>query len=227
MKTSLFAVLLALFIPFSPACVRAPAPRVLPEHGGAPQKTVCFTFDDGPTGSTTPYVLVELAKEGIKATFFVIGRQIAGREGTLRRTFDEGHTVGIHTYTHEYAKIYASEKSLLCDIGKCLDAIRAVEPAFDGKLYRYPGGSFGVRESLRKAVRDAGWEAHDWNASAEDAVSPGADARTLFKNAVDSAKGKDDVVLLLHDGVGYKETVKALPLLIDYFRSEGYSFRTL
>lgn len=227
MKTSLFAILLAIFIPFSPVCARSPAPRALPKEGEDARKTVCLTFDDGPTDSTTPRVLDELAKEGIKATFFVIGRQIPGREETLRRTFREGHAVGIHTYTHEYAKIYASERSLLRDIGKCLEAIRAVEPAFDGKLYRYPGGSFGVRESLRKAVREAGWEAHDWNASAEDAVSPGADAQTLYENAVDSAKGKDHVVLLLHDGVGYKETVKALPLLIAHFRNEGYSFITL
>ena len=227
MRTTLCALLLAFFITFSPAC-RTSAPHAIPEpNNERPQKTICLTFDDGPTDSTTPYVLDALAKEGIRATFFVIGQQIAGREGTLRRTFAEGHTVGIHTYTHEYTKIYASEKSLLADIERCRDAIRAVHPAFNGRLYRFPGGSFGVRESLRKAVRAAGWEAHDWNASVEDAVSPHASAQTLFENAVSSAKEKDSVVLLLHDGVGYQETVKALPALISYFRKEGYTFLCL
>lgn len=193
----------------------------------AETKEIFLTFDDGPTDSTTPHVLDVLHREHVKATFFVIGRQIAGREEILRRTAREGHAIGIHSQTHEYRKIYASPGALLADIRACRASIRKILPDYTSKLYRYPGGSFSVEEKLRSAVQAAGWEAHDWNASAEDAVQPGATAQTLYKNAVNTAAGKQHIVLLLHDGVNYKETVKALPDIIRHFKEEGYIFKTL
>lgn len=205
------------------ACIPpASAPLALEE-----EKEIYLTFDDGPTDSTTPHVLDALQRENVKATFFVIGRQIAGREEIVRRTAREGHAIGIHSQTHEYGAIYASPDALLRDIRACVRSIKKVLPDFDGRLYRYPGGSFSVPEALRDAVKAAGWEAHDWNASAEDAVQKNATARELFQNAVKTAEGKARVVLLLHDGVNYKETVKALPAIIQHFKKEKYSFKTL
>ena len=81
-------------------------------------KEIFLTFDDGPTDSVTPKVLDILAEEKVKATFFVTGRQIKGREKIIERIANEGHILGIHTFTHEYAKIYASSSSLLRDIEK-------------------------------------------------------------------------------------------------------------
>ena len=197
------------------------------EQAPAPEKKLWLTFDDGPTDSTTPKILDILKTENVKATFFVVGRQIAGREEILRREAAEGHAVGIHTYSHEYKKIYASEEALLRDIERCRRAIRTVLPDFDAKLYRFPGGSFGVRKSLVAAVENAGYRFFDWNASADDAVAPNAPASVLYQNILASAGSKNEVILLMHDGVGYKETIKCLPAVIGYFREGGYRFCTL
>ena len=87
------------------------------------QKVICLTFDDGPTDSTTPKVLDILDAFGVRATFFLIGRQISGREDIVRRTAAAGHAVGIHTYSHVYREIYASPQALLAALkGKLPDS---------------------------------------------------------------------------------------------------------
>lgn len=192
-----------------------------------PVKQIWLTFDDGPTDSTTPKILDILKRENVKATFFVIGRQITKREKILRREADEGHTIGIHTYTHEYKKIYASADALLKDITLCKEAIRSVLPDFKTDLYRFPGGSFNVNKKLIAAVGNAGYRHFDWNASAEDAVDPNTPASVLYQNVLASARDKNNVILLMHDGVGYRETIQCLPDVIDYFRECGYIFSTL
>lgn len=191
------------------------------------QKKIYLTFDDGPTDSTTPKVLNILKEKHVKATFFVIGKQIGGREKILQREKKEGHAIGIHTYTHVYKKIYSSPTALLADIQRCKEAIKKVLPGFETTLYRFPGGSFNLKEALIKAVEEAGYRHYDWNASAEDAADPNTPADVLFNNAVTSAGRKNRVILLLHDGVGYRETIKCLPAIIDYFREKGYRFETL
>lgn len=211
------------------AFVLAFAPAFFPQTpcGAQEQKVIYLTFDDGPTDSTTPKILDILKENDVKATFFVIGRQIGTRQEILRRTLAEGHTVGVHSYSHEYAKIYSSPNALLADIQKCRSAILAAAPAWTGDLYRFPGGEGGLPQELGKAVRAAGYRVYGWNASVEDAVSPGADAETLFENALRTAGERDRIILLLHDGVGYRETVKCLPRLIGYYKKKGFSFETL
>ena len=156
----------------------------------------------------------------------MIGSQITGREKILRREADGGHTIGIHTYSHEYKKIYASADALRKDIALCSEAIRSVLPDFCTDIYRFPGGSFNVKKELIAAVEQAGYRHYDWNASAEDAVSPNAPADELYRNVLASAGEKSDVILLMHDGVGYKGTVQCLPSVIGYFRKKGYLFCT-
>ena len=193
-------------------------------EGGA---TVFLTFDDGPTDSTTPRVLDILRQKCVHATFFVIGRQIRGREDILRRTAAEGHAVGIHSHTHVYREIYASPAALLADIGRCRAAIRAVLPHFAGRLYRFPGGAYGLDGALVAAVKEAGYFPCGWNASAGDAEPPPKSADELLQNALATAAGKERAVLLLHDGVHYEQTVRCLPALIDEFRARGYRFGVL
>ena len=81
-------------------------------------KAIYLTFDDGPTDSVTPKVLDVLEKESVHATFFVIGKQISGREEILRRIAAQGHSVGVHSYSHCYKEIYAKADALLKDIGE-------------------------------------------------------------------------------------------------------------
>lgn len=220
MKKFIAAALLALTafaaLPFIPA--RACSPPAQPLE-------IYLTFDDGPTDSTTPKILDVLKKENVRATFFVVGRQIKGREKILKRTAEEGHSIGIHTYSHRYDEIYADKAALLKDIEKCRGAIKKVLPDYNKNLYRFPGGSF-LCPSLREAVTRAGYRYYDWNASAGDAEGRYT-AKQLFENAIRTSKGKKPVILLMHDGVGYKNTVRALPEIIRRFKNEGYVFKTL
>lgn len=186
-------------------------------------KTVYLTFDDGPTDSTTPKVLDILHEKNVKATFFVIGQQIRGREEILRRAYNEGHTIGIHTYTHEYNVIYKSAEALLADIQKCKKAIANAIPNFDTNLYRFPGGSF-LYPQYREAITNAGYHYVDWNASSDDAVLTNASPQELFDRAIGSANGKSKIILLMHDGVGRKATVQSLSAIIDHFSENGYIF---
>lgn len=221
------ALILAAALLFSPPLSAASSRINEPHPSDTEIKTICLTFDDGPTDSTTPKILDILRKEDIPATFFVIGRQISRRKEILQRTFDDGHAIGIHTYSHEYKQIYASSSALLGDIRRCQKSIREILPEWNSDLYRFPGGEAGLSESLVSAVKNAGYRICSWNASVEDAVSPNASAEDLYNNAVRSAGEKNHVILLLHDGVGYRETVRALPKIIDYFRGKGYTFQHL
>lgn len=203
----------------------AAAPASAAEN--AEQKVICLTFDDGPTDSTTPKVLDILEEFGVRATFFLIGRQIGGREDIVRRTAAAGHAVGIHTYSHVYREIYASPQALLRDIAACRKAIRAALPGYEGKLYRFPGGEYGKPEALRRAVREAGLTVCAWNASADDSVLPHATADELFENAVRTGADRQRIVLLLHDGVNYRATIACLPRIIRHYKARGYRFETL
>ena len=220
MKKFIAAALIALaaFAALHSVPARACSPPAQPLE-------IYLTFDDGPTDSTTPKILDVLKKENVRATFFVVGRQIKGREKILKRTAEEGHSIGIHTYSHRYDEIYADKAALLKDIEKCRGAIKKVLPDYNKNLYRFPGGSF-LCPSLREAVTRAGYRYYDWNASAGDAEGRYT-AKQLFENAIRTSEGKKPVILLMHDGVGYKNTVSALPEIIRRFKNEGYVFKTL
>lgn len=220
MKKFIAAALIALaaFAALHSVPARACSPPAQPLE-------IYLTFDDGPTDSTTPKILDVLKKENVRATFFVVGRQIKGREKILKRTAEEGHSIGIHTYSHRYDEIYADKAALLKDIEKCRGAIKKVLPDYNKNLYRFPGGSF-LCPSLREAVTRAGYRYYDWNASAGDAEGRYT-AKQLFENAIRTSEGKKPVILLMHDGVGYKNTVRALPEIIRRFKNEGYVFKTL
>lgn len=206
------------------ALIAMPAPLFLRAHAQCARE-IFLTFDDGPTDSVTPLVLDTLLEKGVRATFFVIGRQIRGREDILRRIDGEGHALGIHSYTHRYKEIYRSEEALLQDIAHCRAAIRRVLPYFSAKIYRFPGGSF-LCPRYRETVQRAGYIYYDWNAASGDGEGRFS-ASELYERSLATARGKARVVLLMHDGVGCGETAKALPAVIDAFLQSGYAFKTL
>lgn len=190
------------------------------------QKYVYLTFDDGPSDSTTPKVLDVLKKEGVKATFFLIGRQIPLRTSIVKRINDEGHALGLHSYSHNYREIYASSEALLNDIEKCACAVEEVTGTAPS-LYRFPGGSFTVSDELKKSVKKAGYHYVDWNASCRDAELVNPSAYELYEAAVSTAGDKNNVILLLHDSAHRAQTVNALPDIIRYFKDKNYTFGTL
>lgn len=190
------------------------------------EKTVCLTFDDGPT-PVTERMLDVLKECGIKATFFVIGKNAERHKDILRRIFAEGHTVGIHTYSHEYKKIYASPAALADDIKRCLCAIKAVNSEYEPIFYRFPGGSFGLSEELLKVPDSMGLTSVDWNASCRDSEVRSADALSLCAFARETAGKKTKVIMLLHDAADKSTTADALPRIVNDFKEREFSFISL
>ena len=187
-----------------------------------PQKCVYLTFDDGPSTVVTNRILDILQKEGVKATFFVVGEQIEGREETLRRIAAEGHTIGVHSETHRYDIIYSSDDALLRDVRDCAEHIRAVT-GITPCVYRFPGG--GVRRpAQRKLIEQQGYKVVEWNAGCGDEEIPNASAERLVKESINSSKGRNTVIFLSHDSPHHKATAEALPEIIQYFREQGFVF---
>jgi len=192
-------------------------------------KTVYLTFDDGPSTRTSE-ILDILYKEDIKATFFIIGKEGVKNKDLLKRMSEEGHTVGIHTYSHIYGSIYSSVESYLDDFHQTYQLIygtTGVRP----EVFRFPGGSINrysaqdYEEIIAEMTR-RGFAYYDWNASSGDANS-NATAYSVYNNTVQSSEGKDRIILLMHDSISKSYTVAALPNIIAYYKKKGYRFEPI
>ena len=187
------------------------------------QSCVYLTFDDGPSDRVTPKILDTLEEENVKATFFIVGKSVKGRESILKRAFDDGHSIGVHSYSHEYKDIYSSPSALLEDIEKCNDVIESVTGQ-RSCIYRFPGGSFNRESALIDAVTDAGYRYVDWNASVCDAEIANATPADLVDAAKATSADRKTVVLLCHDSTTKKSTAAALKDIINFYRGAGYEF---
>lgn len=194
---------------------------------GTEDKKVFLTFDDGPSTRVTERVLDILKQEGVKATFFIVSDRVWGREETLRRTVREGHSLGVHSATHEYQKIYATDEAFLRDVKTCEEVIERVAKV-KPRVYRFPGGggSKAARERRTALLRERGYRVVQWNAVCGDEEIAGASAETLLLETKKTSAGKRTVVLLMHDSVTHAATAEALPAIIAYYRAEGYRFCT-
>ena len=190
------------------------------------EKVVYLTFDDGPSDRVTPKILDVLKEEDVQATFFIVGQNAVLRKEILKRAVREGHTLGVHSYSHIYNEIYASVQSLLDDINKCNAVIEEITGA-PATIYRFPGGSFNLSEPLKQAVLDRGMRYIDWNASLNDAELQDPTPDLLFDTAIATAGKKNRVVLLAHDATDKTATAEALRNVIIYFKQKGYKFETL
>ena len=189
----------------------------------AEEKRVYLTFDDGPSTVVTNRILDTLKEEGVRATFFIVSDRAHGREETLRRIAREGHTLGVHSATHDYASIYASDEALLADVETCATLIRRVTGVVP-RVYRFPGGGTAARERQTLLLQERGYRVVRWNAVCGDEEIRGACAATLVAESVRTAGNKQNVVLLLHDSAPHRATAEALPEIIAHFRARGYTF---
>ncbi|MEL7657236.1 MAG: polysaccharide deacetylase family protein, partial [Bacillota bacterium] len=173
--------------------------------------TVYLTFDDGPSARTAE-ILDILKQEDVKATFFIIGKEGEKEKNLMKRIVDEGHTIGIHTYSHVYSDIYDSTENYLADFNQTFELIygtTGVKP----DVFRFPGGSINKYSSLiyKEIIAEMlrrGFTYYDWNASSGDAVS-NASANSVYNNSVRSSEDKDRVILLMHDSISKSYTVAA------------------
>lgn len=196
----------------------------LAETSSHEAKSVYLTFDDGPSDKVTPKILDVLKEENVKATFFIIGRQAQTRKNILKRAVDEGHTLGVHSYSHEYNKIYSSPQSLLKDIDECNEVIKSVTGNYSD-IYRFPGGSYGLSNELISTVTSHGMRYVDWNASMRDAEICDATPQQLYSAAISTVANPERIVLLAHDSTTKSTTVEALQKIIRHFKDKGYTFK--
>jgi len=181
-------------------------------------KTMYLTFDDGPSEENTNAVLDILKERNIKATFFVVGENVEKHPEVARRIVEEGHTIGIHCYQHDYETLYDSADSYMEDFQKAYDIVYEVT-GVKVKLFRFPGGSVNsynkkVNEEIIRRMTEKGYIYFDWNASLEDAVTHG-EPQVLIENATSSTLGRKKVVMLAHDII--YPTTQCLDGIIDAF----------
>lgn len=213
-----FACLCALLLFLLGSSCALRSPHAFAEE----QKEIYLTFDDGPSDRITPKILNTLNLKGVRATFFIVGKNAALRKNLTRRIFDEGNSIGIHSYSHEYKKIYSSAESLLEDIKKCSDLLE--QTGIKTRLYRFPGGKTLASEKMLFAVRNAGYVCVDWNAVCGDSEFSSPTPDMLLTRAIESSAGKKKVVMLFHDSTDKSATAAALPDIIDYFKEMDYKF---
>ena len=187
-------------------------------------RKVYLTFDDGPSQNTGK-ILDILDDYNVKATFFVNGRTDDHSKKMYKRIVDEGHTIGMHSYTHNYSQVYASLSSFKKDFFRIQDLIYDYT-GVKSDLYRFPGGSSNQVSdtSMSTLIRFLNKEHvryFDWNVSSGDATSNEESSDEIIENVMrDVVKYKTSVVLM-HDAATKDTTVKALPELIQRIQKEG------
>jgi peptidoglycan/xylan/chitin deacetylase (PgdA/CDA1 family) len=181
-------------------------------------KKVYLTFDDGPSDNTDQ-ILDILAQYNVKATFFVIANHDEDAGKWYNRIVNEGHTLGMHSYTHVYSQIYENIDSYMNDVNSLRDFLTQ-ETGYTPTIYRFPGGSsntvmnFDIQECI-SFLSDNGITYFDWNVSAGDATGNGYPASTLAENVLEGVAKHDNAVVLLHDTNSKDATVAALPIILD------------
>ena len=190
---------------------------------------IYLTFDDGP-GDYTNALLDILAKYEVKATFFVTGR---GDDATIKREHDEGHTVALHTWSHNYAYLYANVDNYFADLNQVSERVKNITGE-ESKLIRFPGGSSNtvstrydgrkrIMTTLTREVEARGYQYFDWNVDSDDA-GRAKDSDTVFTNVANRLKPGPNVVLQ-HDIKPY--SVEAVERIIQYGEANGYVFEPL
>ena len=189
--------------------------------------TIYLTFDDGPS-PRTPEVLEILREKGVKATFFVVGQNDEQSLQWMRDIVAEGHTLGMHSYTHRYDDIYSSVESYLEDMYRLFCQIKeatGVTPT----VFRFPGGSINayntaVNQEIISEMLRRGFVPYDWNVSSEDAATRAPSAETIVATVTAQAQKVSRGVVLMHDSDYKYTTVAALPTLIDRLTEQGFAF---
>lgn len=197
--------------------------------GSISSGTIYLTFDDGPNEGTTNIILDVLKEEGIKATFFVTCN---GPDYLIKRIYDEGHTIALHTATHNYAYVYSSVDNYFNDLNRVSTRVKNIT-GYDAKIIRFPGGSsntvsrnyhVGIMTTLTGMVLDKGYRYFDWNVDAMDASSARSSS-DVYNNVTNNLSKSRSNVVLMHDTKTI--TRDALRNIIRYGKINGYNFEKI
>ena len=178
---------------------------------------VYLTFDDGPS-TNTDEILDILAQYDVKATFFVCGKESSKYTDAYKRIVQDGHTLGMHSYSHRYSDIYSSLDSFKEDMDKLRIFLYETTGVW-AKYYRFPGGSSNTVtkvdiHELIDCLSESEVTYFDWNVSAGDDKS-GANKDRIYDNIVNNVPKFKHCIVLMHDAADKKSTVEALPGIIE------------
>lgn len=205
------------------------------------EKYIFLTFDDGPSPNTER-VLGILREKGVHATFFVLGQRVNSSEQSkdiLRRTIKNGHAIGNHSYTHSLERLYPGNS---IDVDYFMEEVNRTNRVlkevlgenFDTKIIRMPGGRNSrayyhdpALPSFDDRLKKEGIVNIDWNALNGDAEGKPYTPTQMLEYVKKSSLGLNQVIVLMHDTYGKEKTVEVLPEIIDYFKANGYEFKTM
>lgn len=209
-------------------------------HG---EKIAFLTFDDGPSTNITPKVLDVLKENNIKATFFLCGKKIKEQEVSkeiIKRILEEGHSIGNHSYSHDYYKLYPKENTnvdaFMNEVNETNNLIKeAVGSEFKTRLIRMPNGEMTRRhnkdkniDKLMEKLKEIDMYSVDWNALTGDEEGKKNKSKgELLQYLKKTSKDKENLVILMHDAGHRKNSLEALPEVIAYLKSEGYEFSSM
>ena len=192
--------------------------------------TVYLTFDDGPS-YLTGQVLDILDRYGIKATFFVTYTDKPELTPFYQQIVSRGHSIGIHTASHDYDYIYGSFEQFKADFIKIYSHVGDLTGVYSS-LYRFPGGSSNLygrasfmADQIRGFLSEMGCVYMDWNVTNGDGAWVSAD--TAYQTVINEIQGRKTPVILMHDGEKKESTVESLPRIIETLLSQGYAFDRL
>lgn len=197
----------------------------VPNEGG----TIYLTFDDGPNENTTNDILDILREENVKATFFVT---CSGPDYLIKRIYDEGHTIALHSATHDYAYIYSSIDNYFMDLERVSNRVKKIT-GLDSKIIRFPGGSsntvsrrykLGIMSELTNLVIEKGYRYYDWNVDADDAGKAYTSSE-VYNNVTSNISPYRANMVLMHDSK--YQTRDALRGIIQYGKNNGYNFKQI
>lgn len=192
----------------------------MPENDG--HKLVYLTFDDGPD-KYTPQLLDILDKYNIKVTFFVTN-QSPPNVHLIEDEFKRGHTVAVHSYSHDYKKIYANKDAFMEDFHE-MDELVKQYTGTNVWLMRFPGGTSTTYikqlEPFTNELDALGVQYCDWNVSSEDAVGDPT-TESIKNNVINGIQNHDVSIVLQHDIK--EESVNAVEDIIKWGLENGYTF---
>ena len=191
--------------------------------------TIYLTFDDGP-GPYTSRLLDVLLKYNVKATFFVTCLE-PDYEDMVGRAYREGNSIGVHSASHDYYEVYASEEAFFEDFNRVQEMILR-QTGTTTRIFRFPGGSSntvsrfnrGIMTRLTRDMTDMGYQYFDWSVTSGDAGET-TDTDTIFRNIVNGCAGEQTSIVLQHDNKDF--SVAAVERVILWGLNNGYVFRPL
>ncbi|AQP48079.1 hypothetical protein BW730_11865 [Tessaracoccus aquimaris] len=202
------------------------------------EKIVFLTFDDGPNHTTTPIILKALEEADVHATFFVVGSMLDDAPDLLKREIAEGNSVALHSWSHNYKKLYPGRKAnadrVADEYKQTLAKIREIlGPDFNTESWRYPGGHMSWKNM---AASDAfllkqGVSWVDWNADTADSAPKSSRPTTVSQLVANAtmpiSSGYHVAVILGHDTPDKHLTAESVPDIIAAYKEAGYKFGVL